>query len=111
MNNQLVGLLPLPGVTPTMVKLARQADYALLHYVKTWLGLVHQYAKQLFYMTNTQLQQPSTLYTLDNLQTWANSVLIGRLDPSTDTLQPGVIQIHYSVQRLVTFDVKAYKSS
>ena len=111
MNNQLVGLLPLPGVTPTMVKLARQADYALLHYVKTWLGLVHQYAKQLFYMTDAQLQQPSTLYTLDNLQTWANSVLIGRLDPSTDTLQPGVIQIHYSVQRLVTFDVKAYKSS
>ena len=111
MTNPLVALIHFPGVTPTMINLAKQADYALLHYVENWLAEVHSYAKQLFYMTDAQLLQPSTLYTLDNLQTWANSVLIGRLDPSTDTLQPGVIQIHYNIQRLATFDVKAYKSS
>jgi hypothetical protein len=111
MNDQLVGLLNLPGVTPAMIKLAKQADYALLHYVKAWLAQVHLYAKQLFYMTDAQLLQPSAQYILDQMQTWANSVLIGQLDPSTDTTQAGVIQIHYNVQRLPTFDVKAYKSS
>jgi hypothetical protein len=108
MNNQLSGLAHQPGTTAEMLQFAKQADVALLYNVKSWLGQVRQDAKQLVHMTDEQLSLPSALSILNDLQLYANEALVGRLDPSTNSVQGGVVQIHNDVQRLVTFDVQPY---
>lgn len=109
MNNQLSGLAHQPGTTPTMLRLAKQADTTLLQDVKIWLGKTRLDAKQLASMSSTQMRQASALALLDDLQLYANEALVGRLDPATDALQGGVVQIHDDVQLLVTFNVQPYQ--
>jgi hypothetical protein len=110
MNNQLSGLVHQPGATATMLQLSRQADAALLGNLNSWFGQMRQDAKQLVFMTNAQLSQPAALSLLNDLQLYANESLVGRLDPSTDSVQDGVVQIHEDVQRLAGFDVRSYNS-
>jgi serine/threonine protein kinase len=42
---------------------------------------------------------------LDNLVTQVNYAYIGQLDPNTNTITPGVLQAHYDVQLLPTFEI------
>jgi len=35
---------------------------------------------------------------------------IGRPDPSTGQIQEGVVQVHYNIQGLATYDVSPYQS-
>ncbi|GAC1462288.1 MAG: hypothetical protein PVS3B1_00110 [Ktedonobacteraceae bacterium] len=71
---------------------------------KGWLTDVHSDAVQLFNMSQNavQLRQPEAGALLDDMVTKATYAYIGRLDPATDTVQPGVTQIHYDVQHLAT---------
>jgi eukaryotic-like serine/threonine-protein kinase len=39
---------------------------------------------------------------LDNMLTNATYAYIGQLDPKTDQVVPGVLQVHYDVQQLAT---------
>ena len=97
----LNGVVQAPDATPQMRKLATQIIEALNN-AKTWLKQVRGYAQQLVKMDATQLAQPSTLTLLDNMLTNATYAYIGQLDPKTDQVIPGVLQVHYNVQQLAT---------
>jgi hypothetical protein len=73
--------------------------------VKGWLQQVRTDAKKLFNMTPAQLAQPAALDVLDDLVTQVTYAYIGRLDPITDIVKLGVLQIHYDVLKLATFDI------
>jgi hypothetical protein len=108
-NNQLARLLSAPGVTDDMRTLATQSQQALSQNVQPGLMRVRQDARQLVQMTDAQLVQPSALLLLDDMVAAANFVFVGRLDPATNNVQPGVVQIFYNIQRLATYDVTVYK--
>lgn len=97
----LNGVVQAPDATPQMRKLATQIIEALNN-AKTWLQQVRGYAQQLVKMDAVQLAQPSTLTMLDNMLTNATYAYIGQLDPKTDQVVPGVLQVHYDVQQLAT---------
>ncbi len=109
-DSQLAHLLSAPGVTADMRMLAIQSRQALRENVQPWLTRVRQDAKQLVQMTDAQLLQPSALLLLDDMVAAANYAFVGRLDPSTNEVQPGVVQIFYNIQRLATYDVTPYKA-
>lgn len=110
MNNQLGGLVHQPGVTASMLQLSRQADAALLNDLSGWFTHLRQDAKQLAFMTNAQLLQPAARSLLNDVQVYANACLVGQLDPSTNSVQPGVVQVHEDVQRLAAFNLQPYHS-
>src|SRR5205823_5965163 len=56
-------------------------------------------------ITPDQLAQPAALAVLDDLVTHATYAYTGQLDPNTNTVKPGVLQVHYDVLRLATFDI------
>lgn len=72
---------------------------------KTWLQKVRADAKQLFNMTPAQLTQPSARALLNDMVTQATFAYIGQLNRATNTVNPGVLQAHYDVQKLATFDI------
>ncbi len=73
--------------------------------VQGWLQQARTDAKQLFNMTPDQLAQPAALDVLDDLVTQATYAYIGQFDPITNTVKPGVLQVHYEVLKLATFDI------
>lgn len=93
-----------PDATPQMHTLS-QGIVGALDNVKGWLQQVRTDAKQLFHMTPDQLAQPAARDVLDDLVTQVTYAYIGQLDPITDTVKPGVLQIHYDVLKLATFDI------
>jgi eukaryotic-like serine/threonine-protein kinase len=97
----LNGVVQASDATPQMRKLATQIIEALNN-AKIWLKQVRGYAQQLVKMDAVQLAQPSALTMLDNMLTNATYAYIGQLDPKTDQVVPGVLQVHYDVQRLAT---------
>ncbi len=107
--NQLGQMLTAPGVTPEMRPIAIQLRKDALN-VQNWFMKVYQFAEELFHMTPAQLQQSSALSVLDNLQTQANYAFVGQIDPSTNTVHEGVIQIHDKIQHLAIFDIEPYTS-
>jgi hypothetical protein len=93
-----------PDATPQMHTLS-QGIIGALDNVKGWLQQVRTDAKQLFHMTPDQLAQPAARDVLDDLVTQVTYAYIGRLDPITDIVKLGVLQIHYDVLKLATFDI------
>lgn len=75
--------------------------------VVNWLKQVHAYAQSLIKMSPAQLLAPTTLSSLDSLTTLTRYAFIGQIDPNTNTVLGGVVQIHYNIQRLATFDISA----
>jgi serine/threonine protein kinase len=102
---QLKQLIRAPGISQLTVTQVTQARKSLLN-VQSWLSQVYRDAKLLFAMSNTQLAQPAALNLLDDLATQANYAFVGRLDPSTNVVQAGTIQIHYTIQQLPTFTIQ-----
>ena len=108
MNGQLKALLSSPGITADIRTLALQADSTLLKNMQPWLEEVHKDAVQLIHMNDAQLQQPAALSLLDDMQTYTNYAFAGRLDPATNDVQPGVVQVYYDIQRLAVFNIIPY---
>ena len=108
-DDQLKNLISAPGITPDMHRLALQSEQALISNVQPWLMQMRLLANQLVYMPDAQLLQLSALALLDNMVARANLAFVGRLDPSTDEVQLGVVQIFYNIQRLATYDITVYK--
>jgi serine/threonine protein kinase len=94
-----------PGITPARHALARQTDLGLTN-EQNWLAQVRQDAKKLVNMTKDQLSQPSALLVMNEMQMLANYAFVGRINPLTNQVQWGAVQIYYSIQKLATFDVK-----
>jgi eukaryotic-like serine/threonine-protein kinase len=97
----LNGVVQAPDATPHMRLLATQIIEALNN-AKMWLGQVRTYAQQLVKMNAVQLALPSTQTMLDSMLLYATYAYIGQLDPQTDQVLPGVLQIHYDVAGLAT---------
>lgn len=100
----LNGVVQAPDATQQMRVLSTQMIEALNN-AKAWLQQVRTYAKQLVTMDTAQLSQPSTLALLDNMLQYATYAYVGQLDPKTNQVVPGVLQIHYDVQKLAVLAV------
>ena len=95
----LNGVVQAPDATSQMRVLSTQMIEALNN-AKGWLTQVRAYAKQLVLMNDEQLAQPSALTLLDTMLQYATYAYVGQLDPKTDQVQAGVLQVHYDVQKL-----------
>jgi len=78
---------------------------AAVRNVETWLTNVREDAQQLEPLSAAQLAQPTTHDLLDAMSNEALSAFAGRIDPTSGNVQDGVIQIHYDIQRLATFNI------
>lgn len=102
----LTAVIGAPDSTPEQRKLATQIIQALNN-ATLWIGQVHQDAHTLANMTDAQLQQPATLALLDDMVTNATYAYLGQLDLTTNTVKPGILQVHYDIQKLATFTITA----
>lgn len=109
-GRHLIGLATAPGATERQRLLANRINLGL-NQVANWLQQVRTDATQLINRSDTQLLVPSSLSLLDDMQTQAFYSYVGRLNPSTNEVEPGVTQIHYDLQLLVTLDITSYSSS
>ena len=101
----LNALIQSPSSTSDQRKLATQIDNAVKN-VETWLTNVRKDAQQLEPMSSAQLAQTTTRDNLlDTMSDEALAAFAGRLNPGTGSVQEGVTQIHYDIQRLATFDI------
>ncbi len=106
----LNALTQAPGIAQENHTLAAQI-YQESNYVQTLYQQVRQDARRLITMTTAQLLSQSSLSILDDMETAARYAFIGQIDPNTNAEQGGVVEIHYNIQRLATFNIAAFKSS
>jgi hypothetical protein len=93
-----------PGTTAAQRTLAIRIGQAINN-VQGWLEAVHTDAVKLEKMNNSQMSQSGAASIVNDMFTQANYAFVGKFDPNTSTVQEGVVQIHYNIQGLATFDV------
>jgi eukaryotic-like serine/threonine-protein kinase len=103
-GNHLREITESPGVTPAQRALAIRVNNAMNN-VQSWMEVIHADAVKLVQMDNAQLSQQSALSILNDMVTLANFAFVGQFDPNTSTVKEGVVQIHYNIQGLATFEV------
>ncbi len=106
-GTHLKGIAYAPDVTAQQQSRAIQIN-GDLNNVKAWLLQVHSDALKLVAMNDTQLMQAQNLR--DDMATQAGYVIGGHVDPTTQTLEPGVGEICDSISLLASFEVKAYNA-
>jgi len=109
-TKHLHGITQLADATAGQKALAIEISGAIDN-VNARLQAVRQDALQLFHMTDDQLLGDAGRTLLDDLATQANDAFVGQIDPFTHQVKEGVVQIHYNIQRLATFDIRACTSS
>lgn len=106
----LNAMIQSPNSTPEQRQLATKIDNAVKN-METWLSNVRKDAQQLAVMSSAQLAQPAVRDSLlDTMSNDALAAFAGRIDPGTGNVQEGMIQLHYDIQHLATFDVQPYIS-
>jgi len=100
----LNGVIRAPDATPQMRALATGIVQSLTN-AGRWLKQTRTLTQQLVKMNADQLSQPTTLTMLDSLLTYTTYAYIGQLNPNTNQVIPGVLQVHYDVQHLATFNI------
>jgi hypothetical protein len=100
----LAALVQAPGISQESHLLAARIHQDSDN-VQAHLQNVRIYARQLVNMNNAQLLSTNALSLLDSMQTEARYAFIGQIDPNTDTVQGGVVEIHYTIERLATYDI------
>ena len=100
----LQGVVDAPDATPQMRILASKIIHEL-HNSKVWLTNVRADAQKLVKMDPVQLSQPSTQDLLNDMLKNATYAYIGQLDPSTNQVVPGVLQVHDDIQKLAAFTI------
>ena len=95
----LNGVIKAPDATPEMRQLSTHIVNELNNAAK-WLKEARMLARQLALMNNNELSQPGALTMIDNLLADVTYAYIGQLDPKTNTVVPGILQVHYDVQQL-----------
>ncbi len=103
-GGHLQQLSQIPSATPNQHTLANSINQDINN-VQGWFNAVHTDASTLIHMSSTQLLQPETSPMLNDLFNQANAALVGQVDPNTDSVKEGVVQIYYHIQALATFDV------
>jgi hypothetical protein len=94
----------LSGSSANQRALAIQIDQ-YINNVQGWLNTVHARASDLIHMSSAQLVQLATASVLNDLFNQANAAFIGQVDPNTNAVKGGVVQVHYDIQALATFDI------
>jgi serine/threonine protein kinase len=107
-SNHLRNIINCPGITPDQKQLALQIATAINN-VTGWLEAAHTDAEKLVQMDNTQLSQPAAIALFNDLFVQVNNAFVGQTDPNTNQVKEGVVQIHYEIQRLATFDITPYQ--
>jgi len=99
----------LPESTSTQKALALQIDQGL-NAVDAWDHTIRTDALTLYHMSDTDLAGSKGLNLLNEIATLANQAFVGQVDPQGQ-ITDGVIQVHYAIQSLATFDVQACTTS
>ena len=102
-------LTALPQTSAEQRALADQINQDI-NRVNLWLETIRNDVLQLYHMTDTQLFSNDGLTLLDSVATLANYAFVGQVNPHAQVTD-GVIQIHYNIQRLATFDIRACTTS
>lgn len=100
----LSALVQAPGISQAKHVLAGQIDRDVNN-VEKWLQQVRTDAKQIYHMTAAQILTPTGLSLLDDMESAGRNAFIGELDPNTNTIQGGVVQIHDDIQHLATYEI------
>lgn len=109
-TRHLHAVTQLPDASADQKALAVQISKAIDN-VNVWLQTVHNDALKLFKMTDGQLFGDDGRALLDELATQANYAFVGQINPYTNQVKEGVVQIHYNIQRLATFAIRECISS
>lgn len=99
----------LPESTETQKALALQIDRGL-NAVDAWDHTIRNDVLTLFHMDDAQLASSQAQSLLNEVATLANQALVGQVNPQGQVTE-GVIQVHYAIQSLATFDVRACNAS
>jgi serine/threonine protein kinase len=78
--------------------------------VNGWFETMRTEVLQLFHMSDAQLLGSESRALLDSVANLANIAFVGEIN-SQGQVTPGVVQIHYAIQSLATFDVRACTAS
>lgn len=108
-GKHLYEIAVLPEVSPAQKALATQVN-GEINVVNAWDEQMRTDVLKLFQMSNAQLSGSQGLSLLDKVATLANTVLVGQVNPQ-GSVTAGVVQIHYAIQSLATFDVRACTTS
>jgi eukaryotic-like serine/threonine-protein kinase len=99
----------LPEISATQKALAIQIKQEL-DGVNLWLRTIRDDILKLYVMPDAQLFSSQGRALLDEIATLANYAFAGKVDPHAQ-VTPGVVQIHFDIQRLATFDIRACTTS
>ncbi len=77
--------------------------------VNTWLEQIHQDARKLVMMSDSQLQLATAQTLLNDMVTKANSAYFGTQDPSSGQTQEGIEWVYRNVQHLAVIDITPYR--
>ena len=109
MEKHLHEIAILPESTATQKSLALQIGQGI-NTIDTWDHTIRTDVLTLFGMSDAQLTGSQAQSLLDEVATLANNALVGQVDPLGQVTE-GVIQVHYAVQSLATFDVRGCTTS
>jgi hypothetical protein len=98
-------LTALPQTSTEQRALAAQINQAI-NMVTFWFNVMRRDVLQLYHMTAAQLLGSGGRSLLDSIATYANDAFVGQINPQAQVTD-GVVQIHYEIQRMATFDVRA----
>lgn len=98
-------MLQLPQINSSQKALAIQVGQ-MLNVVTQWLLTIHSDIKTLYSLSLNDLLSEKGRETLNEVASLANDAFVGRVNPVGPTTD-GVVQIHYALQNLATFDVQA----
>ncbi len=109
MGTHLHEISLLPQTSAEQKALAIQINKAI-DQVNLWDQLMREDIMKLYPMTDAHLFGTEGRNLLDDIATLANEAFAGKVDVNAQ-VAPGVVQIHYDIQRLATFDVRACTAS
>ena len=109
-SKHLHEITQLPEATDGQRALAVQINVAVNN-VDFWLHIVRTDAVKLYTMSDDQLFGDDGRTLLDDLAAQANNAFVGQINPRSNQVKEGVVQIHYNIQRLATFDIRECTSS
>jgi hypothetical protein len=104
-GTQLTYLQAAPGITPTTRSLAQQTKLAISGNIQSLFAQIRQVAAAAVNMPTAQLLQPTGQALLDEMVALSNAAFVGQLNPATNELQPGVVQIFYTIQHMATYNL------
>ena len=108
-GKHLHDLSVLPEISATQKALAIQIKQEI-DGVNLWLRTIRGDILKLYVMPDAQLFSSQGRALLDEIATLANYAFAGKVDPHAQ-VTPGVVQIHFDIQRMATFDIRACTTS